>query len=319
MLILVFATIGCIVVGVAIIHVLWKLIDGLRIHVIGQNVDLKEKFGSWAVVTGSTDGIGQAYAHELARRGINIILISRTLDKLIKTAKEVESAHGVKTKIIAADMSEGKAAMDKIKTELEGHTIGILVNNVGANYTYPMYLDEIPEKDLWNLINLNIATTTMLTKLVLPQMKERGKGAIVNVSSSSEGQPWPLFTVYAASKIYIKYFSEALRIEYQQHGITVQHISPAFVSTKMNDFSFRVRNKSFFVPDATQYARSAVSTLGVTDTSTGFWVHGIQAFFTNLCPLYFRVQIGCIMNKTFREDYLSRKGKEEAESCQKKE
>lgn len=77
-------------------------------------------------------------------------------------------------------------------------------------------------------------------------------------------------------QIYIKYFSEALRVEYQKHGITVQHIAPAFVSTKMNDFSFRVRNKSFFVPDANQYAKSAVSLLGVTDTSTGFWVHGIQ-------------------------------------------
>ncbi|KAI5726973.1 hypothetical protein M8J76_012000 [Diaphorina citri] len=309
-MILILAVIGGFVVAVTVLHVLWKLVNGFRVHVIGQYVDLKQKYGSWAVVTGCTDGIGQAYAHELARRGINIVLISRTLEKLKKTAKEIETTHGVQTKIIAADMSEGKAALDKIKTELEGHTIGILVNNVGANYTYPMYLDEIPERDLWNLINLNIATTTMLTKLVLPQMKERGRGAIVNVSSSSEGQPWPLFTVYAASKIYIRYFSEALRVEYQKYGITVQHIAPAFVSTKMNNFSYRVRNKSFFVPDAEQYARSAVSTLGVTDTSTGFWVHGIQAFFTNLCPLFLRVQLGCIMNQTFREDYLNQKNRQ---------
>ncbi|XP_026680590.1 hydroxysteroid dehydrogenase-like protein 1 [Diaphorina citri] len=295
-------------IGQAYAHELAR--RGINIVLISRTLEKLKKTAKEIVVTGCTDGIGQAYAHELARRGINIVLISRTLEKLKKTAKEIETTHGVQTKIIAADMSEGKAALDKIKTELEGHTIGILVNNVGANYTYPMYLDEIPERDLWNLINLNIATTTMLTKLVLPQMKERGRGAIVNVSSSSEGQPWPLFTVYAASKIYIRYFSEALRVEYQKYGITVQHIAPAFVSTKMNNFSYRVRNKSFFVPDAEQYARSAVSTLGVTDTSTGFWVHGIQAFFTNLCPLFLRVQLGCIMNQTFREDYLNQKSRQ---------
>lgn len=75
------------------------------------------------------------------------------------------------------------------------------VNNVGRQYTYPMYLGEVPQQELWDIVNINIGATTMMTRMVLEQMKERRKGAIVNVSSASELQPLPLMTVYAASKV----------------------------------------------------------------------------------------------------------------------
>jgi len=76
------------------------------------------------------------------------------------------------------------------------------VNNVGRQYTYPMYLGEVPQQELWDILNINIGATTMMTRLVLPQMQKRKRGAIVNVSSGSELQPLPLMTVYAASKVY---------------------------------------------------------------------------------------------------------------------
>lgn len=75
------------------------------------------------------------------------------------------------------------------------------MNNVGRQYTYPMYLGEVPQQELWDIVNINIGATTMMTRMVLEQMKERRKGAIVNVSSGSELQPLPLMTVYAASKV----------------------------------------------------------------------------------------------------------------------
>ena len=77
------------------------------------------------------------------------------------------------------------------------------VNNVGRQYTYPMYLGEVPQQELWDIVNINIGATTMMTRMVLEQMKERRKGAIVNVSSASELQPLPLMTVYAASKVLV--------------------------------------------------------------------------------------------------------------------
>ena len=74
----------------------------------------------------------------------------------------------------------------------------------------------------------------------------------------------------------MKSFTEALRFEYQKYGITVQHLSPLFVNTKMNAFSYRLQETSLFVPDSETYARNAVNTLGVVDHSTGYWAHGVQ-------------------------------------------
>lgn len=75
---------------------------------------------------------------------------------------------------------------------------------------------------------------------------------------------------------YIKQLSTALRFEYSKHNITIQHLSPYFINTKMNDFSGRLRQTSLFVPDADMYARYAIETLGKVDHSTGYWSHGPQ-------------------------------------------
>lgn len=104
-----------------------------------------------------------------------------------------------------------------------------------------MYVGEVPEDELWDIININVGAVTFMTRLVINDMQKRGKGAIVNVSSGSELQPLPLMTVYAATKVYIGSFSEALRAEYENFGITVQHLTPLFVNTKMNAFSNRLQ------------------------------------------------------------------------------
>ncbi|XP_046681926.1 hydroxysteroid dehydrogenase-like protein 1 [Homalodisca vitripennis] len=304
-----FAVAGCALVATVLTDVLWGLMLGIRAHLLPRlhffAVDLKERYGSWAVVTGSTDGIGRAYAMELAKRGINIVLISRTQDKLTKIAAQIESLYGVKTKTIAIDYSKGQFVFDTIDKELKDIPVGILVNNVGKQYSYPMYLTEVPEQELWDIVNINIGAATLMTRLLLPQMKQRGRGAIVNVSSSSELQPLPLMTVYAASKVYLKSFSEALRVEYQGSGITIQHLSPLFINTKMNAFSYRLQTSSIFVPDAETYAQNAINTLGIVNHSTGYWAHGIQYFFTIVPPMWVRTYIGNHMNKVFRRDYLS--------------
>lgn len=75
------------------------------------------------------------------------------------------------------------------------------VNNVGMQYLYPMYISEVPESTVWDLVNVNVGATTHMTKLVLSAMQERKRGAIVNVSSSAELQPMPLMAIYAATKV----------------------------------------------------------------------------------------------------------------------
>uniref|UniRef100_A0A1B0DB91 Uncharacterized protein n=1 Tax=Phlebotomus papatasi TaxID=29031 RepID=A0A1B0DB91_PHLPP len=91
-----------------------------------EHQTLAEKFGSWAVITGSTDGIGKQYARELASRGINVVLISRTKKKLVEVANEIEQEFHVKTKWIAADFSQGRDIYPRIEEELRGIPVGIL-------------------------------------------------------------------------------------------------------------------------------------------------------------------------------------------------
>lgn len=203
------------------------------------------------------------------------------------------------------------------------------MNNVGTQYSYPMYLGEVPEDQLWDIINVNIGATTLMTRLVIGQMQERRRGAIVNVSSGSELVPLPLMTVYAASKIYIRSFTAALRAEYSRFGITIQHLAPFFVDTKMNAFTDRlqVTNDSIhsftnlsltstdnelqvstlLVPNAATYAKNAIVTLGKMDSTTGYWAHTIQKICTLTAPENFRTKVGLFVNRGFRQDYLKQK------------
>ncbi|XP_070161182.1 inactive hydroxysteroid dehydrogenase-like protein 1 [Polyergus mexicanus] len=291
-----------------VLRTLWEII--IQIY-DKKPVDLRTKFGEWAVVTGSTDGIGKAYAKELAIRNINLILISRNLEKLELTKEEILLINPkIEVKVITADFTEGENAFIKIRSQLQDISIGILVNNVGKQYEYPMYVGEVPEMELWDIINVNVGATTLMTRLVIGDMQKRGRGAIVNVSSGSEFQPLPLMTVYAATKAYVKSFSGALRAEYSRYGITVHHLSPLFVNTKMNAFSHRLQVSSIFVPDATTYARNAIAILGKMDNSTGYWAHSIQKFITLISPVWLRTKIGQIINESLRQEYFQQKGQQ---------
>nr|XP_012229802.1 PREDICTED: inactive hydroxysteroid dehydrogenase-like protein 1 isoform X2 [Linepithema humile]XP_012229803.1 PREDICTED: inactive hydroxysteroid dehydrogenase-like protein 1 isoform X2 [Linepithema humile] len=241
-------------------------------------------------------------------KNMNLILISRNLEKLESTKQEILLLNPeIKVEIITADFAEGEKAFLKIRPHLKDIPVGILVNNVGKMYEYPMYLGEVPESDLWDIIMLNVGATTLMTRLVIGEMQKRGKGAIVNVSSGSEFQPLPLMTVYAATKAYMKNFSAALRAEYSRFGITIQHLSPLFVNTKMNAYSPRLQVTNIFVPDATTYARNAIATLGKIDVSTGYWSHSIQKFFTLIVPVWVRTKVGQNLNENFRQDYFKQK------------
>lgn len=287
------------------VNTLWEIFMPL----IGTKpVDLRSKYGEWAVVTGSTDGIGKAYAKELAARKINLVLISRTLERLEKTRNEIlQENPTIEVKIIEADFSKGKEIYGKIAEQLKDIPVGILVNNVGVTYSYPTYLGEVPEDKLWDIININVGATTLMTRLVIGQMKERGKGAIVNVSSGSELQPLPFMTVYAATKMYNKSFTDAIRIEYSRFGITVQHLAPFFINTKMNAFSDRLQVTTFLVPNSTIYAKNAIATLGIMDSAVGYWGHAIQQMGILFVPEYVRTKIGAFMNQIFRQDYFRQK------------
>lgn len=141
------AIVGLLYVGKLSSAVAVRLYEGVRVHILSHLWwhDLT-RYGPWAVVTGGTDGIGRQYARQLAKRGLNIILISRNAEKLRATAQELEVDFRVRTHVIVADLSEGRHIYPEIARQLQGKEIGILVNNAGVMYDSPSLFLNVPEK-----------------------------------------------------------------------------------------------------------------------------------------------------------------------------
>lgn len=243
--------------------------------------------GAWAVVTGATSGIGKAYAHELARRGLNIVLISRNLSKLEHEAKEIARLHGRVTRVIQADFTGGLEIYEAIGTALQDLEIGVLVNNVGILYenTMAKLLDcENVAKRLSDVINCNIMSVAQMTAIVLPQMVSRRRGIIVNVSSFTDKRPCPLLSAYAASKAFVRSFSKAVGAEYCSQGVVVQTVSPVMIESSMTK---NVKHQTL-VLNSEDFARQALDTLGLTSQTAGCFHQAVlDALLALLLPSWF--------------------------------
>ncbi|NXU41589.1 HSDL1 protein, partial [Drymodes brunneopygia] len=286
--------------------------SALRLHVIPKlsgETDLIKKYGKWAVVTGSTDGIGKAYAEELAKHGVNVILVSRNKEKLEAVSRSISETYQVETDLIVADFSKGRELYPAIKEALKDREIGILVNNVGIFYDHTDYFTNLSEDTLWDLMHVNIASATMMTHIVLPGMVKRKKGAVVNLSSALCCLPTPMMTVYGASKSYLDYFSRSLHYEYASKGIFVQSLIPSVTTTKMVAFSSTVPKTSIFLPTAEEYASHAISTLGLSIRTTGYWKHAIQLTLGECLPEWMWAWFALSFNRFLRKQALAAKAK----------
>lgn len=240
----------------------------------GKNL---KKLGEWAVVTGATDGIGKAYCMALAKKGVSIIMISRTESKLKSVKAEIDEKGypGVDVKFIVCDYSNfDKAAKERVKKGLEGLEIGLLVNNVGVSYRYPMYFHELTDEEVSGLLTLNIDSTVWMTRMVLPSMLERKSGAIVNISSGSALYSLPLLAGYSGAKSFVEKFSRAINAEYRDKGVTCQCQVPFYVATKLAKL-----RKSMTVPTPSEYVAMAIKWVGYPDAVVSpFWMHAIQGW-----------------------------------------
>ncbi|NXN97893.1 DHB3 dehydrogenase, partial [Rhinopomastus cyanomelas] len=226
--------------------------------------------GEWAVITGAGDGLGKAYSFELAKRGLNIVMISRTLEKLQKVAFEIEQATGQKVKVIQADFTKN-SVYNNIERSLQGLDIGVLVNNVGMLHNpLPCRFLSGPDVDE-DLINCNILSVTKMTKIILKQMEPRQKGLIVNLSSGLGAFPCPLYTLYSASKAFIRTFSRALQAEYKSKGIIIQVVSPYSVSTPMTMY----HKPGLITKTAEEFVHESLNYVSCGDETFGCLAHEI--------------------------------------------
>ena len=184
-----------------------------------------------AIVTGASSGIGRDFAELYARDGHDLILVARRRDALESLARSLTDRHGVVCEAFPADLAR-RLDREHLAARLRSidDRIFALVNNAGIG-THGYFHETDLDREL-EIIDLNIAALTHLTKLVLPGMLARHRGQIVNVSSLAAFQPGPLMAVYYASKAYVQSFSEALSEEVAGTGVTVTALCPGPTTTE---------------------------------------------------------------------------------------
>jgi len=281
------AVIGLLFVSKIVVVTVWDICVGFRAMIWSRlwKRNFAERYGGeWAVVTGCTDGIGKAYAHELARDGLKLVLVSRSMEKLQRVAKEIEAEHKVETEIVQVDF-KNENIYNKIASHLEKKNISVLINNVGVMLGSPMPFGQCSWDDIQGHVNVNMRSVASMMKLVMPSMIEKKKGAVVNISSIAANSDIPYLGLYAASKIFVKYLSKATASEYSNiPGIHIQTVTPAYVSTNMISFNAYLHAPNPFTPTAGRFAACAVSTIGYTSVTTGYYTHGVMKWFSDKLP-----------------------------------
>lgn len=218
----------------------------------------------------------------------------------------VESSSGVQTKVVQADFTEGSQSLyDRILDELKGLEIGVLINNVGVSYEHPDYFCEVTTAVLWQLVNVNVAAVTLLTRALLPSMVERKRGAVINVASFAGYYPMGLLSVYSATKSYMNTFTQALQQEYHGKGVTIQLVTPLLVVSKLS----KVKRPSFFIPTADRFVHQAIRTIGCQRATLGCIPHELQGWFLSVIPSWLRNALFFNLHKSMMKRAKAKKNK----------
>lgn len=242
-------------------------------------------YHAWALVTGSSDGIGLGYAHALAARGFNIVLHGRNASKLERVAHELHTAYPrASVRSVTADASNShgmKQAIADIVTSLADlpGPLTVLVNNVGGMSMLPQPFcahDELSAGDVDAIMNLNARFTTLLTRALLPMLKANEPALILNMSSVTGVTGNPLLATYSATKAYIKAFNEGLARELTSFG-TADVEALALIIAQVTDTVGYRQPASLFKPGARTVADAALDRVGCGELSVvAYWQHAIM-------------------------------------------
>jgi len=308
----------------------WVTIGALRVLVetfVLPGMNLK-RFGAkkdaWAIVTGATDGIGREFASQLAKAGFNILLVSRSEDKLAVAAAEIEKQHLVSAKIFAMDFAKNdEAAYKAFADVVHGIDVGVLVNNVGRSHEQPVYFQDTPISEMEAIVQININATLHVTRIVVPSLVNRKSGLILNIGSFAGYVPTPMVATYSATKAFLTTFSQALGEELKSKGVVVELVNTYFVVSAMS----KIRRPTAMIPLPKTYVRSVLSrigsncgALGRPYTSTPFWSHALFDWALGYVTLL-RPSLPLSINHSMHKDILKRvlKKKEREAAAAKKE
>jgi short-subunit dehydrogenase len=189
----------------------------------------KKKYGSYALITGASAGIGKAFATELAQRGLNLVLVARNLDKLETLSRQLKEQFRVEVKCLSLDLSQD-GAIDTLVRETAALQIGLLVLNAAAVHAGGFLKNPFEQESY--LVRFNTLVTTQIAHRIGNRLKQQQHGGILFVSSLACTGPAPYQATYAASKAYISSLGRALSFELAKNGVDVSVLIPGMTDTE---------------------------------------------------------------------------------------
>lgn len=240
--------------------------------------------GSYAFVTGASDGIGKAFCFSLAKRGFNVILAARNENKLKQVAQEIKAKYpSVDTKIVVANFVEvdQPGFFDNIFNQIKDVDVSLLINNVGVGHSH--YLTKLSESQLKELITVNCVPTTILSRNFVERFVKRDqKSCLITLSSVSVDFPLPAFQTYGATKAFLDYFTRSTSLEYPQ--IDCLSVRPGLVDTNMTKHS----SQRYAPITPEQCAEATLQKVGYESVTYGHWKHRVLATVSGAIPAEFR-------------------------------
>lgn len=230
---------------------------------------------AYALITGASKGIGLAIANELARRKFDLLLVARSESLLRESASQLTSQFGIKTDMLAIDLSSPGAAQTVADwCQQKAYPVQMLVNNAG--YGLSGLFEEHPLADHLNMMTLNMSVLVELTYLMLPTLHKQDRGYILNIGSSVAYQAIPRLSLYSASKAFVLQFSRGLHHELARTSVSVTCVCPGATDTgfvdraQIGDKGRKAAEKVNMTPEAVAKQAVAATLAGKTEHVTGF-------------------------------------------------
>jgi NADP-dependent 3-hydroxy acid dehydrogenase YdfG len=187
----------------------------------------------YALITGAGSGIGAATAIALAKAGVNLALVGRSIEKLDAVAATARAV-GVTVTTHSVDLAEVSQVRDRLSAIVQSlPQLDIVINNAGMGYTGN--LADMPLDDWQQVLNLNLTSVFQVVQAVLPRLRQQQRGTIINVSSIAAHQTFPEWGAYCVSKFGLRALTTTLAAEERAHGIRVMTVSPGSVNTPLWD------------------------------------------------------------------------------------
>jgi short-subunit dehydrogenase len=259
-----------------------------------------DRYGPWALIAGASEGLGEAFARALARRGLNLILIARREDKLLSLAADLEAKHAVSVHTLALDLADADLAA-RVREGVGVREVGLLVYNAAYSHVGGFFEQSLADK--LRMVDVNCRGPIVLCHELGASMRARGRGGIVLMGSMAGMQGSPRLATYAASKAFDLVLAESLWGELREHGVDV--LACVAGATRTPGFELVASTTKGPVLEPAQVVEEAIAALGCQPSMVPGLANKLASLLLSRLPRRRRV---LIMQSAMADSSGSREG-----------